>query len=180
MKFTYKDDPMFNTIVRWVINSEGEWSNDPRDPGGPTKWGCAWNKVGHIVKSMYGYSTWQEMREKLTQDQAKELYFIHFYKASGAAGLSDEGLSYMQFDCAVNQGVGRARKLLKGLPVNPFHYDGRGSKNSELFLYLYFEYMIARMEEYAKLPLSLREINMTGWMNRLRSVYAGIKVLEKL
>lgn len=174
----YKSDKMFCIAIKEVINSEGGFSNDPKDPGGPTKYGVAWNKVGHHVKEMFGYKTWQEMRDKLTQDQAKELYYQKFWLASGANGLTDEGLSYIHLDCAVNQGVGFAKETLKSLTPNPFYYDGTGNKNALIFLSLYSEYIMKRLKRYTRLRQTLRREYMTGWVNRMIDVFYNTEEIE--
>lgn len=175
---TYTKDKMFCEAIYYVVKIEGGFVNDPKDPGGPTKFGVAWNKVGHHVTRMFGYKTWQDMRDKMTQDQAKQLYYEVFWLPSGAGGLTDEGLSYIHLDCAVNQGVGIAKGFLGGLSVNPFWYDGTGSKNALIFIRLYQEYIVKRLKRYTRLRQSLRREYMTGWVNRMIDVFYNVEKLE--
>jgi len=177
-ELTYKKDPIFDQIVKYVVKIEGGFVNDPRDPGGPTKFGIAWNYNHDVLKALFGYSTWQEMKDKLTQEQAKEIYFRKYYVGSGAAGLTDEGLAFIHFDCAVNQGVGIAKKFLETLSKNPKHYDGRGNKNQLLFLGLYLEYIAKRLDRYTDLRQDLRRAYLSGWVNRIIHVIENTKELE--
>lgn len=174
----HKEDPLFTEIVGIVINIEGKPSNDPRDPGGPTKFGVAWNKQHHNITRMFGYKTWQEFMEKFTKDEAIELYYECFYVASGGAGLTDEGLAFVHFDCAVNQGVGRAKAILASLSKNPRHYDGRGSRNYWLFFSLCTEYLFKRLDAYTDLKSSLRREYMSGWVNRVLEIYHKMGKLD--
>lgn len=176
----FREDEIFCLIVNEVIDVEGGFSNDPDDSGGPTKYGIAWNYNHEYLKEHFGIKTWQQMRDTLTKDQARQCYYDKYYVASGAAKLTDEGLAFIHFDCAVNQGVGTAKKLLKKLEPNPFHYDGRGSTNKELFRQLYIDYIVLRLDAYGKLPLAKRKKYMTGWVNRLIETYYDVKRIEGL
>ena len=84
----------------FILEQEGEYTNDPRDPGGETKWG--------ICKKSYPNLD----IKNLTKDQAKEIYKKNYWDAVKGDELPD-GLDLAMVDMAVNQGVTTAIKLLQ-------------------------------------------------------------------
>ena len=91
-----------------VIVNEGGFVNNPKDPGGPTNWGCTqavWEKyIGHPV-------TVDDMKA-LTKEDVKPLYKRNYWDAVHGDALPS-GLDYCIFDCAINSGVGRAAKFIQ-------------------------------------------------------------------
>jgi lysozyme family protein len=82
----------FDTVFERTIGHEGQYSNDPRDPGGETNWGIS--KRSHpnlIIKS-------------LTREQAKDIYLYEFWNIIEADTLPDS-VAYQVFDFAVNSGI---------------------------------------------------------------------------
>ena len=104
------------TSLKFVFKWEGGYTNDPDDPGGATKWGIALNRIGRTLK----------MRKKdivgLTIEDAEKIYIRNYWNTC-RCDLIPTGLDVAVFDCSVNQGPSRARKLLqKALRVK---VDGR-------------------------------------------------------
>lgn len=91
-------DP-FDEAFNLIIGFEGGYSNDPNDPGGETKFGIS--KRAHPKLDI----------KNLTLDQAKEIYFRDYWQSAGCPGIPVKAHQIAVFDCAVNQGVGVARKL---------------------------------------------------------------------
>lgn len=88
----------FDKAFRLLVGEEGGYVNDPKDPGGETKYGI----------SKRAYPT--EDIKNLTLDRAKGLYKRDYWDKVGAdARPWPEALCL--FDCAVNQGVGKAKAL---------------------------------------------------------------------
>lgn len=83
-----------------VIEAEGGYVNDPRDPGGETKFGIS--RRAYPTLDIKG----------LTREQAKEIYERDYWLAAKCQ-LLPWPLSAVVFDCAVNQGVGTAITLLQ-------------------------------------------------------------------
>jgi len=81
-----------------TVGEEGGYVNDPRDPGGETKYG--------ISKRAYP----DEDIQNLSLERAKELYRRDYWDALGLDG-SPWNIAYPLFDCAVNQGPGYAHTL---------------------------------------------------------------------
>lgn len=87
----------FEFVVRPDI--EGSYVNDPRDPGGETKYG--------ISKRAYP----KVDIKNLTLEQAKKIYHDDYWLPCDCAEMLPRPAKLLVFDCAVNQGVSVARKL---------------------------------------------------------------------
>jgi lysozyme family protein len=89
----------FDRAFRFLIGEEGGYVNDPADPGGETKFGISKRAYPHIdIKT-------------LTLEQAKTIYRRDYW-APLQLDVRPWGPALCLFDCAVNQGVSRARALL--------------------------------------------------------------------
>ncbi|MDX1506567.1 MAG: glycosyl hydrolase 108 family protein, partial [Spongiibacter sp.] len=92
-------DMSFETAVAHVLAEEGGWVNDPRDPGGETKYGICKRQYPDIdIKS-------------LTVDDAKAIYLRDYWGALPAC--LPEPVDSLVFNCGVNCGVGTAIRLLQ-------------------------------------------------------------------
>ena len=93
----------FDTSFNRLLGSEGNYSNDPADPGGETKWG--------ISKRSYP----NEDIANLTQDAAKAIYLRDFWNPVGDIAPA---VKFQVFDFAVNSGIQTAiRKLQTAISV---------------------------------------------------------------
>lgn len=90
----------FDKAVDHIIALEGGYVNDPRDPGGETKYG--------ISKRSYP----NEDIKNLTIARAKEIYRRDYWDKCRCDELPPK-LAYYVFDAAVNQGVKAAITLLQ-------------------------------------------------------------------
>jgi lysozyme family protein len=165
--FTFKDDSTFCSVIAHVINSEGGYSNDPRDPGGPTMYGVAWNFNGAYLKLHFGMKEPSDIKA-LTLDQAKQLYYDRYWLPSGAHGLTDVDLAYIHLDAAINCGTGQAQLFLKRLSKNPKDFDFTDGKNRTLAMSLFLEYTAQRISFYTH--CKARDHFLAGWMNRMADV----------
>lgn len=86
--------------LKWIIEIEGGYANDPDDPGGETKYG--------ISKRAYP----DEPIAGLTLERAREIYIRDYWNACRCNELPAP-LDLLVFDCGVNQGVGAAIGLLQ-------------------------------------------------------------------
>jgi lysozyme family protein len=85
----------------YVMYHEGGYSNDPKDPGGETKYGISKRSYPQLdIKS-------------LTRDQAKQIYFVDFWAKSKCEDIADETLAVKLFDLAVHAGIPQAVKLIQ-------------------------------------------------------------------
>ena len=155
-------DKRFCAVIPLVLNSEGGYVNDPHDPGGPTKYGIAWNFNNDILLSI-GVSDVKD----LTLDQAREIYYLKYWLPSHANEVKDTRLAYIHFDAVVNCGVGKGSEFLRKLTRSPKFFEGDG-KNEGLFLRLFLEYVAHRILYYTSLTKQTRYL--PGWMNRIAHV----------
>jgi len=90
----------FDEIIEVVLHHEGGYVNDPKDPGGETNFGVA--KRSHPDVDI----------KNLTKDGAKEIYKEVYWDKNKVESLSED-LRHIYFDMCVNQGRGRAVKILQ-------------------------------------------------------------------
>lgn len=145
--------------IELLIEIEGGYVNDPRDPGGETKYG--------ISKRSYPLL---EIKD-LTKEQAFEIYKIDFWDKWKVDRLPLL-LQPAYFDCAVNSGPAMATRLLqRTLAVKE---DGIfGSETARAIegipeVILYQDYMAERAKFY--FSLSGFKWYGTGWLRRLFAV----------
>lgn len=128
----------FDRAFRLLIGEEGGYSADPHDPGGETKFGISKRAYPAIDIA------------NLTIDQAKAIYRRDYW-APLQLDARPWGPALVLFDCAVNQGVGRARALLAQVATS-----------SQPFV---IAFQAERALLYAALPTFPRYGR--GWMRRL-------------
>ena len=90
----------FDDIIEVVLHHEGGYVNDPKDPGGETNFGVA--KRSHPDVDI----------KNLTKEDAIEIYKEHYWDKNKVESLSED-LRHIYFDMCVNQGRGRAVKILQ-------------------------------------------------------------------
>ena len=96
----------FDASFERLIGHEGGYVNDPRDPGGETRYG--------VSKRAYP----GEDIANLTLERAKEIYRRDYWGPAGCDAVPD-GVKFDLFDMAVNSGVKASVKTLQraaGLP----------------------------------------------------------------
>lgn len=103
----------FDRAHAFVAKWEGGFVDDPHDPGGATKWGVTIRTL--IAKGLDlnndGAIDRRDIHD-MTLDQARDIYFREYWQASGAPDLPP-AVALVHYDCAVNQGVGRAIRILQ-------------------------------------------------------------------
>ena len=90
----------FDDIIEIVLKHEGGYVNAPKDPGGETNFGIA--KRSHPDEDI----------KNLTKEDAKRIYYQDYWMKNRVPQLPDE-LKHIYFDMCVNQGRGRAVKILQ-------------------------------------------------------------------
>ena len=90
----------FEDIIEVVLEHEGGYVNDPDDPGGETNFGIA--KRSHPDVDI----------ANLTKEGAKEIYKETYWDKNKVESLPVY-LRHIYFDMCVNQGRGRAVKILQ-------------------------------------------------------------------
>lgn len=93
----------FDAAFTRLIGNEGGLTNDPRDPGGLTKYGISKRAYPDVDIA------------SLTLDQAKAIYLRDYWNPLGQA---HPAIKFQVFDFAVNAGIQTAiRKLQKAIGV---------------------------------------------------------------
>lgn len=168
----YTEDKVFCQLIHLVINSEGGYVNDPKDPGGATKYGIAFNFNQNILKSI---GVTEDKMKDLTYEQACQIYFVKYWIPSGAESIADVKLAYIHLDAAINCGIGAAQGFIKRLSRNPKYFAGNG-ENELLWMRLFTEYLTLRMNYYTH--IKNRKYYLEGWINRLVQVSKNALTLK--
>ena len=101
-----------NEIIGGLLEREGgEYTDDPVDHGGPTRWGITMPVLAEFRR---GPVTAAQV-ETLTRDEAAEVYEHLYLIRSGYLHILDESVRVMALDWAVNSGIGSATKALQRL-----------------------------------------------------------------
>ena len=100
----------YDRALAAVLKSEGGYSNDRGDPGGPTNWGITIADARRYWKSD---ATAADVR-KMPLSIAKIIYREHYWDPLRGDDLP-AGVDYAVFDYGVNSGVDRAAKVLQGI-----------------------------------------------------------------
>lgn len=127
----------FDRAFEIVIGAEGGYINDLQDPGGETKFGISKRAYPNI-----------DIKD-ITLEQARDIYLRDYWVAAGCEHFSDDAMAILVFDCAVNQGVGRAKQITS-IAGNPVAFQAE------------------RVLHYASLP-GFTHFGR-GWMRRLFTV----------
>ena len=163
----------FSFCLRIVRRWEGGYSDHPSDRGGLTKWGISLRFLRSIGFDLNGDGVVDGVDVRgLTEEHVAQLYRGHFWQAC-SCGQLPAGLDLAVFDCAVNQGPGRAARILqKTLGVK---VDGKiGPKtlkaaNSVLETQNLRDFMARRAVHYS--GLSNVVVFGLGWFRRLFDVH---------
>ncbi len=98
---TDKTAENFDYAVQKTLRNEGGYVHDPDDPGGETRYGISSRHHPEVnIKT-------------LTQDQARNIYFQDYWRATGIWGINNRDIAAKVFDLAVNIGPGPAVRLLQ-------------------------------------------------------------------
>lgn len=106
------DNVFFDVCFDRLIGHEGEFSNDPKDPG---NWTGGRFNVGVLLGTKYGIAanTYPDLDIKnLTLDKAKEIYWRDWWLKAGAEYLTKD-MVYQMWQFAINAGMSNARRCLQ-------------------------------------------------------------------
>lgn len=148
----------FEDCIFFVLQWEGGYSNDSKDPGGETKYG--------IAKKFYR----QLDIRNLTQAEAIEIYRRDYWQKNGLDHIPIY-LRLAYFDCVVNQGPGGAVKILqRALGLKPDMVFGPKTKEAlnKAGVGVVQRFLSERMLHYAAID-NFAHFGK-GWTNRLIAV----------
>lgn len=146
----------FDEIVRRVGIFEMGYVNDPKDPGGETKYGIS--KRAHPNVDI----------KNLTQDEATAIFQKEYYEPILKLGLAEE-VDYQLFDFAVNSGLPKAIIVFqKIIGVSP---DGIIGPTTIANARKYSPFNLIMLLLAARLELMTEQINWSndgkGWTHRI-------------
>ena len=98
----------FVPCLHEVLHLEGGFSDDPRDPGGPTNFGITRAELAQVRRVPLGDAD----VTKLTLDEAEEIYHTQYWNATKCDDLAP-GVDLMVFHFAVNAGNGTSVRVLQ-------------------------------------------------------------------
>lgn len=107
-----KDQPMRETLTTaldLMFGHEGGYVNNPKDPGGATKYGIT-HKTLAAHRGLVSVTPAQV--KSLTKEESTEIYRRSYWSQSGG-DLLPVGIDYMAFDYGVNSGPAQAIKSLQ-------------------------------------------------------------------
>jgi lysozyme family protein len=100
----------YNYALQQVLKSEGGYTNDPRDPGGPTNYGIT---IADYRAYINKAGTAQDVKNMHLAD-AQSIYRSKYWNAVNGDNLPS-GVDYTVFDYGVNSGVSRANRVYNQL-----------------------------------------------------------------
>lgn len=163
----------FDAALKVVLHHEGGFVDHPKDPGGRTNMGITQATLTNARSPLLKIDGLPADVRDLTVANAAAIYRAAYWDQISGDELP-EGVAMILFDCAVNQGVGRAVKILQealGVEV-----DGIiGSKTMAILRMreqakVIREIAARRAWAYMKLD-SLDDTFGLGWARRLFDVY---------
>lgn len=98
----------FDVVFKSLMTSEGGYVNNPKDPGGPTKWGV----TQATLASWRGRDVTADDVKALGVDEAKLIFRKQYWDKMNGDELPD-GLDLAVTDMAYNSGPGRAATTLQ-------------------------------------------------------------------
>jgi lysozyme family protein len=160
----------FKAAIDHVLQYEGGYSNHPLDPGGATNLGI----TQAVLTAYRGYRVTKAQVKALSVDEAAEIFRLRYWDRCSCDEIPD-GLDIAVFDCAVNQGVTRASKLIQlavhvradGI-IGPITLGAIQNSNHKDTL---IEFMARRMRAYGGLTTLFKTFGL-GWSRRLTATLA--------
>lgn len=164
-------DQRFLRAINFVLSREGEYTNDPKDPG---NWTGGKEGVGELNGTRYGISAAQYPTidiATLRRDDAIAIYYRDYWVPISGDNLPPR-LQLAVLDCAVNQGVGTAGKILQtALGITGDDVDGKiglgtlGALRTKEPEDVLTDFLAARAVRYAKSKNF--DVYGRGWYRRL-------------
>ena len=106
---------LFDASLAHVLKMEGNWSDDPHDPGGPTNRGitlAVYAAAKSVALTDANRAVLVEELKAINPAVVRDIYLTRYWTPSRAADLPPP-LALMHFDAAVNHGVGNAARMLQ-------------------------------------------------------------------
>jgi len=172
------------SALKFVLRWEGGFVDHPDDPGGRTNKGVT-QKVYDQWRARQGAAP-QDVK-LISEDEVRSIYETGYWLAARCELLNDP-LSLVQFDTAVNMGVGRAVRFLQGAANCAVDGDfGSGTAKAVAECdhgEVVIRYCDAREAFYGRLIEKNPKLAVfkKGWLNRLNALRkeAGLPGFESM
>lgn len=148
---------LFKKALKFVLDREGGYVNNPNDRGGATNKGITQNTYNSYLKSK-GQST-KDVRN-ITQAEVEEIYYSRYWLSAGCDKMSPK-FAVLCFDTAVNMGVGRVKPFLESCQYS----------DVDVFIIE----RIRKYNEFAK--TQSQRAFLHGWLNRVFALVDFLKTL---
>jgi lysozyme family protein len=90
--------PQFVAAFKYLLGDEGvKYTNDPKDSGGPTKYGITKKTFEAFVKAEVDDSR----IENMTEDDAMAIYWADYWEPLKLSQVENDGIATALFDCAL-------------------------------------------------------------------------------
>lgn len=160
------EDPKFNEAFDFMLRHEGEYSNNPLDRGGQTKYGISAKQYPKLdIKN-------------LTLEKAKAIYKQDYWDKQLYAQIFNPEVRNKIFDLAVNVGPAKAHKIVQASLIQMhFQITADGvfgnmtltATNDADPVTLLALIKIEAMKYYTKIATNdtKQRVFLTGWINRV-------------
>jgi lysozyme family protein len=162
--------PNFEAAVGHILAFEGGYVDHPDDPGGATNLGI----TRETLARFRGRAVSKAEVRALDRATAAEIY-QRFYWDALRCDAMPAGIDFALFDCGVNQGTGRATRLLQAALrvdvdgiIGPITLAAATKAERKALLN---EFMARRMRAYGRLSRLFRTFGL-GWSRRLMSAHS--------
>jgi lysozyme family protein len=171
----------FNTAYAYTIEIEKRvFTNDPKDPGGPTKFGitlavlASWNARNHLPTP-----TATDV-ENMSEELAIDIYRTDYWNALNLGQLYEQCVATAVFDMGVNDGPGTsARFLQQAAGFGPTAIDGKIGPTTIRFVNTIGRAILPHFIAYAQNHYVQKVVEnpqliryLQGWMNRSQKLAA--------
>ncbi len=165
-------------IIDKILQDEGyEYTNDPIDSGGATKYGITLKDY-----RQYHSDATEEDIKNLSQQEAEGIYVDEYINKTNYIQIKNDFIRYSLIDFAVNSGVSRANKEIQKILNDKYNcnisIDGISGSNTIIAINenagisLFFDINFIRMNFLINFvknnPSQMRF--MSGWMNRVMRI----------
>lgn len=152
----------FNDYLKVILKHEGGYVNNPKDPGGETKYGIS-------KRAFPGLNI-----KELTVEDASAIYYHNYWIKLNLTNIKNEELKLHIFDMAVNAGIKTAIKLLQSIVGTTQDRVLGPRTEAKIDLYegdIVEEYKKARINYYNTLVKNKPQLQVfiKGWINRVNS-----------
>ncbi len=151
------ESELFKKALKFVLDREGGYVNNPNDRGGATNKGITQNT----------YNAWLKKNGKAAKDvktitdaEVKAIYYNNYWLAAGCQKMTPK-FAVICFDTAVNMGVSRVKEFLTACQYTDID-----------------AYFIARIRKYNEFAKNASQRTfLHGWLNRVYALYDFIITL---